>query len=148
MSRECIRDTLRSPPSWIILQTCDEWPSWQSESHPTTQELRQNTRKGRGWLCELTGSQEQGPATETHTLPREKLSRQQQLAKTAWCTHGWDESRWGPQKGVWDWSGLLTVGLALAPPKDGEGMTCISPSAMLWFDFPERKHSLKTSVFI
>lgn len=39
------------------------------------------------------------------------------------------------------------IGLALAPPKDREGMICTSPGVMLQIDFPERNHSLRRSAF-
>lgn len=43
--------------------------------------------------------------------------------------------------------GLPTKGLALDPPKDRGRGICISASVMSWLDLPERKHSLRTSVF-
>lgn len=55
--------------------------------------------------------------------PREKLNRQKELVKITCGIHSASELRRGPQEGPWDRAlGLLTPGLALAPPKLGEGM--------------------------
>lgn len=115
----------------------------QKATGPTLPGRNQNIRKGRG------GDEEQGAVSSNRNAGTAK-GEAEQTKGTGWDYMWYPQCKWAEERPTgrnMGWGTGVTDSRSCSGPTKiwgGNDIACV----MLWFDFPERNHSLRTSVLV